>query len=291
MFGCSSTRSSRRKRRRRERKGELRRVPERLAAQLSDAGGEEGRRHTGPHRRPRHDVGVVGVWSETAGHQRCERGAQQDRRADRRSRGHAEQRHCRAKCRRRQSDSCQSGPRRKGNGARRQRQRVHHDAEGPRIRRSGDERGRDPHRERQALLCGPRRDGDLHVLVVDARRVGEHQDAVDEEEEIRVRCPAGTRPSNADLQEPVHPAIEVIQVDRQRFSRPHEGASRVRIALRRVDPVDDAARRRFVEVDVEYARPAVHERQHDGASECSEDRRGHGAAKTAHHAPALDVTS
>ena len=144
----------------------------------------------------------------------------------------------------------QGRSRRKDDRARRQRQRVQHHAERPRIRRSGHERRRRAHRDRQALLRGPRRDWDLHVLVVDAATRGS------------ARARRRRRRGDPDWARRRHghrargrpgasPPADRCRPDRSSaFPRSTRTSGPVRIALRRVDAVDDAARRRDVEVDV-----------------------------------------
>ena len=176
MSGCSRTSSSSRNARGGEGDRELRRVPERLAAHARHARGQERGYAAGPDRRPRDDVGVVGVGPEARARRalrarhsaggRCPRPTPASPPSSATAAPSAADASATPVKRR---------PRRQDDPVRRERQRVQHHAERPRIRRSGDERRRRAHRDRQALLRRPRRDRDPHVLVVDAVRVGERR--------------------------------------------------------------------------------------------------------------------
>ncbi len=140
-------------------------------------------------------------------------------------------------------------------------------------------------------LRGPLRDWHLYVLVVDLRRMGENEDAIDKEEQVRVGCPAGACATSPHAEQPVDLAIDIAQINRQRFPGPRKRSSGVRVDLGRIDAVDDAARRRDVEIDAQRRRSAVHERESDGPAEGSQERSREGAAEAAHHESALDATS
>ncbi len=118
-----------------------------------------------------------------------------------------------------------------------------------------------------------------------------HQDAVDEEQQVRIWCTTGARAAGANAQPPVDLPVDVSQVDRQRLAGPYERALGLGLDLRGVNAVDDAARRRDVEFDVQRRRSRVDDGEPDGAAERGEHRGGKRAPGAADHVAGSAMTS
>jgi hypothetical protein len=86
-------------------------------------------------------------------------------------------------------------------------------------------------------------------------------------------------------------AVDVSEIDSERFTRPRKRPPRVRVDLGWIDPADHPPRRCDVEVDAQCWRSAVGERQSYGGAEGGEQRRRQGPNGDLHHGSALAMTS
>ena len=211
---------------------ELRRVPERLAAQPSHAGGEDRGHDTCPDRRPRDDVGVVRVWPEpsatSAASAALSSSAVPNGRGRRSRRAAPLPRQAPPTPARRPSAPA-AAEATIALGVSDSESSITPSARG--IRRSGHERRRRPHLDRQAVLRRPRRDADFDILVVDAST---DASARGRRRRRTARSGLGAPPARAPRtrtrQQPVDLAVDVRQIDRQGLAGPRERPSRVRVA-------------------------------------------------------------
>ena len=177
---------------------------------------------------------------------------------------------------------CHRAARRQGNGRRRAAfEPIELHAELAGIRRARYDRRRTRDDEDQAGPARARRDVDLHLLELVARRPARGADSVDVDFHARLWERRGSSAANADDAGPRHPPVEARQIQLGIASRPREGAA----VGGSFGGVESGHVPREVAVHLQRERGMQHERESGGRRRGSgaDRRNGHRTAERADH--------